>query len=161
MAHPGDDVALIRPLLRRAGRWLRWGVTSAMVFGGLWLLVFGPRDTETIPQDRVVIDYWEKWSGVEADTMRRIIDDFNATVGVEKGIYVRFLSMAAVDQKTRIATAAGVPPEIAGLWSDRLSQLHAMDALEPLDERAEQAGLMRDYYRPVYYDDCVQEGRLV
>lgn len=158
---PSEPSQPFQHALGRAGRGLRWLLTSALAAGGLWLLVMGPRDTETIPPDRVVINYWEKWSGVEADTMRRIIDEFNATIGAEKGIYVRFLSMAAVDQKTRVATAAGVPPEIAGIWSDRLAQLHAMDALEPLDERAAAAGLTRGYYKPVFYDDCMEGGRLV
>jgi protein phosphatase len=36
-----------------------------------------------------------------------------------------------------------------------------MDALEPLDERAAAAGLTRGYYKPVFYDDCMEGGRLV
>lgn len=146
---------------RTARRIVYLAAVAFLAAGGAWLLIFGPRDTEAIPADRVVINYWEKWSGVEADTMRRIVDDFNATVGAEKGIYVRFLSMSAVDQKTRVATAAGVPPEIAGIWSDRLAQLTAIDALEPLDERAAAAGLTADYYKPVFYDDCLEQGRLM
>ncbi len=146
---------------RSAGRFVRRSVAALLIVAGLLLLVFGPRDVEDLPADRVVIDYWEKWSGAEGQTMQVIVDEFNRTVGAEKGIYVRFLSLAVVDQKTRIATAAGVPPDVAGIWSDRLAQLHAMDALEPLDELAAAAGIHRGQYKPVFYDDCVQEGTLV
>ena len=143
------------------GRTLRWAATGAMALGGLWLLAFGPRAEEAIPPGRVVVDYWEKWSGREADTMRTLVDEFNATVGAEQGIWVRFVSLAQVDQKMRIATAAGVPPDVAGLWGEKLSQLAASDALEPLDALAAEAGIARDDYKPVYYDDCVHDGRLV
>ncbi len=47
--------------------------------------------------------------------MRVIVDDFNNTVGAEKGIYVRYVSSSTINQKTLVATAAGVPPDIAGL----------------------------------------------
>lgn len=148
-------------LARVAARAARALVIAALALAGACLLIFGPRDIEEIPEGRVVINYWEKWSGVEADTMRAIVDDFNATIGAQKNIHVRFLSMAGVDQKTRVATAAGVPPEVSGIWSDRLAQLTSMDALEPLTERAEAAGLTSDYYKPVFYNDCLEKGQLM
>ena len=56
----------------------------------------------------VVVQYWEKWTGVEQDAIQQIVDDFNDTVGKEKHIYVDMLSMSDIDQKTLVATAAGV-----------------------------------------------------
>ena len=42
--------------LKHLGHALRWGMAGALALGGLWLLVVGPRDTESIPEDRVIIN---------------------------------------------------------------------------------------------------------
>ena len=52
------------------------------------------------------------------------------------------------------ASAAGVPPDIAGLWDAQLVQFAAMDALEPLDALATAHGITGDYYKPIYWDAC-------
>jgi multiple sugar transport system substrate-binding protein len=46
---------------------------------------------------RVVITYWEKWAGEDAAAMQRLVDDFNSTVGQEKGIYVQYLALEPLD----------------------------------------------------------------
>src|SRR5205809_3961583 len=104
--------------------------------GAFGLLAFGPRATDQFPKDRVIVDYWEKWTGVEEAAMRQIVNDFNTTVGREKRIYVRYLSTSAVVEKTLVATAGGVPPDIAGLYNQNIPQFAAMNALEPLEEIA-------------------------
>ena len=58
--------------------------------------------------------------------MKQIVDDFNATVGREEKIFVNYLSMSSVDQKTLLATAAGVPPDVAGVWDNQVRQFAAM-----------------------------------
>ena len=58
---------------------------------------------------------------------------FNNTVGKEEGIWVDFVSMSQIDRKTLISTAAGVPPDVAGLWDTQVLQFASMNALEPLD----------------------------
>src|ERR1022692_2280740 len=45
---------------------------------------------------RVTVDYWEKWSGFEADAMQAVVDDFNRS---QDRIEVRFLSVSEVDTK--------------------------------------------------------------
>src|SRR3954470_11291940 len=82
-----------------------------------------------IPPGRVEVRYWEKWTGREADQMKQIVDEFNATAGKEKGIWVSYLSVTAVDQKTLLATAAGVPPDVAGVWDNQVAQFAAMGAI--------------------------------
>jgi len=133
-----------------------------VVLGGtaLGLLAFGPRATDEFPPGRVVVDYWEKWTGVEESAMRAIVDEFNDTIGREKGIFVRYLSTSSIEQKTLIATAAGVPPDIAGLYNQNLAQFASMDALEPLDAMAAARGITPDYYKKVFWDECCFEGRL-
>ena len=112
-------------------------------------------------KDRVIVHYWEKWSGTEADQMRQIVNQFNTTVGVKENIYVQYMSMSQVDRKTLVSTAAGAPPEIAGLWQDQVAQWAALDALEPLDERAAKYGIKEGYYKQVYWDACHYKGHLV
>lgn len=120
-----------------------------------------PRLREQVPPGRVVVRYWEKWSGMEADQMKVIVDEFNRTVGKEKGIWVSYISMSAVDQKTLTATAAGVPPDIAGVWDTQVSQFAAMNALAPLDEMAAAHGMSRGgTMKPVFWDGCSYNGRL-
>ena len=60
--------------------------------------------------------------------MRVIVNDFNNTVGAQKGIFVRYVSSSTINQKTLVATAAGVPPDVAGLFDVNLVQFAAMDA---------------------------------
>src|SRR5580698_2660373 len=91
-------------------------VSVALIVAAAMLLVFGPRAGEETPKGDVVVEYWEKWTGAEQEAMRQIVDDFNSTVGRQKHIYVHYLSTSAIEQKTLVAAAAGVPPDVAGLY---------------------------------------------
>jgi ABC-type glycerol-3-phosphate transport system substrate-binding protein len=126
------------------------------------LLTFGPRGDEALPQDDdvVVVEYWEKWTGNEERQMRQIVDAFNAGVGRERKIFVRYLSTSAINQKTLVATAAGTPPDIAGLWDSNIVPYAAQDALEPLEEMARAKGITRDTYKASYWNACNYDGHL-
>ena len=137
---------------------LVFSVLLALVIVGV--LVFGPRPGEDRPKNRVVVSYWEKWTGNEAEQMKQIVTDFNNTVGAEKGIYVEYLSMSNVNQKTLVATAAGVPPDVAGLWDTQVAQFAAINALQPIDELAAAHGITEDYYKRVYWEGCRYNGKL-
>jgi len=141
-------------------QWVTRGILGLMVLAAVLVLVFGPRGQSATPEGRVRIQYWEKWTGNEADQMRQIVNDFNKTVGADKGIFVEYISMSSVNQKTLVATAAGVPPDVAGVWESQVQQFAAMDALYPLDEMANGRGLTRDYYKPVYYEGCRYDNTL-
>lgn len=139
---------------------IKYLVTACLVIPALLLLVLGPRSDSDIPKGCVVVDYWEKWTSDEEAGMRAIVDDFNATVGKEKHIYVRYVSTSNVNQKTLVATAAGVPPDIAGLWDTNMVQFATLDALMPLDDLAKQYGIGPDTYMPVFWNACHYNGRL-
>ena len=62
--------------------------------------------------------------------------------------------MTAINQKTLIATAAGAPPDIAGLWDSNIVPYAAEDALEPLDEWAARYGIVEGTYKKVYWEAC-------
>jgi len=135
-------------------------IIVALAGCGIALLAFGPRAGDEFPKDCVIVDYWEKWTGVEEAGMRQIVDDFNQTVGREKKIFVRYLSTSSIEQKTLVATAAGVPPDIAGLYNQDIPQFAAMNALEPLEALAAAHGITSAAYKKVFWDECHYDGRL-
>jgi multiple sugar transport system substrate-binding protein len=139
---------------------VKWLVILVLTVTAVGLLAFGPRADEQLPKGRVIVDYWEKWTGAEEQQMRSIVDELNNTVGAQKGIYVRYVSTAAINQKTLVATAAGVPPDIAGLYDYNLVQFAAMDALEPLEDLAREHGIVESYYKPSYWKPCNYDGHL-
>jgi multiple sugar transport system substrate-binding protein len=147
-------------LAGRARNIIRYIVFGCLVIPAIALLAFGPREHDTTPDGRVVIEYWEKWTGYEEAEMRHVVDQFNETEGKKDGIFVRFMSTSSVNQKTLVATAAGTPPDVAGLWDYDVPQYAAMDALEPLDTMAAAHGITAASYQKVYWDECHYDGRL-
>lgn len=139
---------------------LRKGLLLAFLAGLVGMLLFGPRAVSPAPADRVRIQYWEKWTGLEAQQMQRIVDEFNETVGREKGIWVDHYSMSQIDRKTIISTAAGAPPDVVGMWDGQVLQFAALGALEPLNDYAARYGLTREKYKGVFYDGCTAGGTL-
>ncbi len=93
---------------------LKFVILCGMLLVGIKLLLARPRHAEPDVGGRVIVDYWEKWGGDEAAAMQAVINEFNDTVGKEKGIYVRYMSMSDIQRKTLDSTAAGVPPDVAG-----------------------------------------------
>ncbi len=141
-------------------KYVRYVFMTLLALSVLAVLAFGPRGGAVIPPHRVVIEYWEKWTGNEARQMRKIVHSFNHTVGRRRGIYVRYLSTSNIDQKTLIATAAGVPPDIAGLWDMDLAAFASLGALTPLGRYAREYGITAHTYQPVYWRACHYHGRL-
>jgi ABC-type glycerol-3-phosphate transport system substrate-binding protein len=107
--------------------------------------------------DRVTVVYWEKWTGQEGEEMRKVVEAFNAS---QDRIFVRYLSISGVDTKTLLATSGGNPPDVAGIWQERLAQFADGGALMDLSELAREAGLTRDYYISGYYDALTYRDKL-
>jgi ABC-type glycerol-3-phosphate transport system substrate-binding protein len=136
-------------------------ITITLLIGlATGILALGPRSGKRVPEDCVVVDYWEKWTGTEERQMREIVDDFNRTVGAEKRIYVNYVSTSNIAQKTLVACAAGVPPDVAGLWSRSLIQFALVGALEPLEEGARAHGITEATYKPICWKTCTMDGHL-
>jgi multiple sugar transport system substrate-binding protein len=106
---------------------------------------------------RVTVVYWEKWTGSEADEMRKTVAAFN---GSQNKIYVQYLSIADVANKTLLATAGGDPPDVAGLWADDTTQFADANALVDLTDMAREAGLTQSYYIPGYWQMITYRHRL-
>ena len=105
----------------------------------------------------MIVRYWEKWTGFEADAMKKVIADFNAS---QNRIYVDFSSVSQIDRKFMLATAGGVPPDIAGIWSVSLPVYAENNALTPLDKLAADAGVERKSYIDVFWQLCCHRDHL-
>ncbi len=124
------------------------------------LLLFGPRGQVDVPPHRTVVHYWEKWSGVEALAMQRIVDEFNATVGAEHDIWVDYNSVSNVDQRMLIATAGGDPPDVAGLFDYIIPQFADRGALMPLEEVIAGTSIDLDAFKPIWLQIGRYDGTL-
>ncbi|RMF82562.1 MAG: ABC transporter substrate-binding protein [Planctomycetota bacterium] len=118
------------------------------------LLAFGPRGRTHAPPDRVVLRYWEKWTGVEGAAIQRIVDRYNATAGAEAGIWVAYTALGDVDKRMLIATAGGDPPDLAGLPDRFLASYADRGALMPLDDLVAEAGIDLAQFQPIWLDIC-------
>ncbi len=142
-------------------RLLRLLLIVALLASAVTVFIVGSKTgSAPLPAGFVKVQYWEKWTGNEGHQMQLIVEQFNATVGKEKHIYVEYTSQSEVDRKTLVATAGGVPPDVAGLWMGEMVQYAAMDALEPLDAYAKQYNITPDLYKPIYWQSCNYGGHL-
>jgi multiple sugar transport system substrate-binding protein len=103
------------------------------------------------PNEKIVVTYWEQWTGFEADAMRKVVDDFNAS---QSHIFVDFSSVSDINRKFMLATAGGIPPDMAGLMSHDLPVFAENNALVPLDKMASQSGVSEDHYIDVFWRMC-------
>jgi ABC-type glycerol-3-phosphate transport system substrate-binding protein len=117
---------------------------------GLSFIAFGPRGKTADTGDRLVLEYWEKWTGLEGRAMQKVVDDFNAS---QARIFVRYFSVGGIDEKAQIAIAGGAPPDILGLWNYNIPGFSDTGAIQPMDELAAPHGIRPEIYaagmRPV------------
>ncbi|MCX6935146.1 MAG: ABC transporter substrate-binding protein [Verrucomicrobia bacterium] len=109
------------------------------------------------PPGRIVIRYWDKWSGFEAEAMRAVVDDFNAS---QNRIWVDFSSVSQINRKLMLAIGGGVPPDVAGLFGNTLAVYAENNALTPLDRLAQENGVSQERYIQVFWNICHHLGHL-
>lgn len=131
------------PSLNHSLRLSRRAALASLAAGGAAFALFGPRGAKESTRGRIVLDYWEKWTGHEGLAMQRIVDRFNDS---QSRIFVRYLVTAGIDQKTLVAIAGGDPPDIVGLWNYNVPAFAEANAILPLDDMARAAGLSLDDY---------------
>ena len=100
----------------------------------------------------VHVTYWEKWTDFERDAMKVIVDKYNATEGAKKHIFVDFMPVSDIEDKTIVATSGGLPPDIAGLSTSSLAAFADNDALTPWDDLCRQYGIKKSDYIPIYWE---------
>lgn len=121
------------------------------------LALTGPGILSGADDGHVVIRYWDKWTGFEADAMRAVVDDFNCS---QSRIFVEYSSVSQIDRRLMLATAGGLPPDVAGTWAINLPVYAENNALTPLDSFARKAGISEKDYIPVFWKMCHYRGHL-
>lgn len=121
--------------------------------------LFGPRGSAGVPASsatnaaakaggsgqRIILDYWEKWTRHEGEAMRRVVEAFNAS---QSRIFVRYLVVADIGQKSMIAIAGGDPPDVIGLYAFNVPVYADSGALLPLAALARPRGVSLEHYSP-------------
>jgi len=115
----------------------------------------GQRVDERTPDGRVIVSYWEKWTGFELDAMQGVVDDFNRS---QPRIEVRLLPVSPIDVKIMLATAGGNPPDLAGLWSFSVPDFAEKGALTPISSALRRTGITREQFIPLFWDLCGYRG---
>jgi multiple sugar transport system substrate-binding protein len=149
-----------RDARRRSARWwvrLSGSALALAILAGLLVGLPGCGDDRPAltPDGRVIVRYWEKWTGFEAEAMRAVVDDFNAS---QERIFVKMLSVSGVDQKLLLSTAGGNPPDVAGVWTHTVPVFAEKGALTPLDGYLRDAGITQDDYIPAIWEGCRHRG---
>lgn len=132
-------------------------VTLCLAAIGVAFATRGGGDRSRDADGRIAIDYWETWTGFEADAMRAVVDEFNAS---QDRVRVRMLTTSTIDQKLMLAVSAGRPPDVAGLNTYAVSVYAEKNALLPLDALAAEAGIRGEQYIPVVWRLCNHRGML-
>jgi len=125
-----------------------------VLLGGIALVaigyaILGPRPATAVSGDRVVLNYWEKWTGSEAAAMQQVVDAFNAS---QDRIHVNYLTMSSIDEKAMLSIAGGAPPDVLGLWSFNLPFYAQADAILPLDLPGIEPETYAPAVRPLVFD---------
>ena len=116
----------------------------------------GRSSEERTADGRIVLQYWEKWTGFEDDAMQAVVDDYNRS---QNRVFVKKLTgLGEIERKLMLATAGGDPPDIAGIWPATIPGFSEKGALTPLDKFIKEAGIHREDYIPVYWDLCSYHG---
>lgn len=129
----------------RFGHLSRRTAIGVLAAGAGAFALFGAKRDRSIPPGRLVLDYWEKWTGHEGSAMQAIVDEFNAS---QNKLFVRYLITNTVHQKAMIAILGGNPPDIIGLNSFSIPTYADANALLPLDDLAPAHGVHLNDYAP-------------
>lgn len=138
-------------------RLTRRAALSALGAAGIGFVAFGPRPLAERYGSRLVLSYWEKWTGPEGEAMRRVVDEFN---NAQSRIFVRYFSMGGIDQKAMIAIAGGDPPDIIGMGNFSVPAYADNNALIALDDLAASADIRREDYAAGVWPMLTHRGRL-
>ena len=136
--------------------WSRRAALIGLAGSGLSFALFGPRPAKERTDGRIVLDYWEKWTGLEGRAMQQIVADFNAS---QDRIFVRYFATAGIDEKSQIAIAGGSPPDILGLWNYNLPAFAEPGAILPLDDLGPRFNVTPSIYTPGMAEATTHKGR--
>jgi ABC-type glycerol-3-phosphate transport system substrate-binding protein len=142
--------------------WLFGKTASVIALGALCLTECGcsviiPKPRDEYVNGRVQITYWEKWTGLEGDAIKKVVDRFNE---IQNRIHVQLVTMSQIDRKALVAIAGGDPPDVVGLWSTGLPAFAEKKALMPLAPFMKKTGMSRDDFTDIFIDVNCYDGEL-
>ena len=100
-----------------SGRLIGLVFLGGIALAALGYAIFGPKPATAVSGDRIVLNYWEKWTGSEAAAMQQVVDAFN-DVSSARGDR-ETLALAAESYASRTL------PEVRGSAGARVSQAKA------------------------------------
>ena len=133
-------------------------VTVAVTVGSIvWSeLIMLPEDHGNV----VHVTYWEKWTAFERDAMKAVVDKYNATEGAKKHIFVDFMPVSGIEDKTIVAISGKMPPDIAGLSTISLAAFADNDANVPLEDYCKEYGIKESDYVPINWRQMYYNGHV-
>jgi ABC-type glycerol-3-phosphate transport system substrate-binding protein len=137
-------------------RFTRRAALGALAASGAGYALLGPRGRPRRAGGRLVIEYWEKWTGWEAEALLRVVEAFNRS---QDRVEVRCLTMSTIAQKALVAIAGGDPPDVLGLWGHSLPAYAESGALRELDELTGTLGFGPEHYADAVWPLQLHEGR--
>lgn len=116
-----------------------------------------PRSRRAIPSGRVVLRYWEKWTGPEGDAIQHVVDRFNES---QDRIWVQLVPVADPMSKAMVAIGGGDPPDVIGLFSYNVPQFAEARAAMPFDAFSSGSGMIdTSIYKPAVAKMLSHAGR--
>ena len=111
------------------------------------------------PSDPVTITVWTYYNGDQLETFNKLVDEFNNTVGQEKGIIVESSSQGSVNElETSVLESAegkvGAPP-LPNIFSAYADTAYAIDQMGLL---ADLSGYLSEEERAAYIEGYLSEG---
>jgi multiple sugar transport system substrate-binding protein len=106
------------------------GATLAAGAGAL-LWPYTPKSRVDVPQGRVELQYWEKWTGIEGVALQKVVKRFNESQG---RIWVHLVPVSDIASKAMVAIGGGDPPDVVGLYTYNVPGYAEARAVMPLDE---------------------------
>lgn len=108
-------------------------------------IIKGGAELPPLAKGRLVLDYWEKWTGHEGKAMEAIVDAFNKS---QDKLFVRYVMTNSIHQKAMVSILGGNPPDILGLYAFNVSSYANANAILELSDLAKNAGLSLEQYAP-------------
>ena len=100
--------------------------------------------------DTIELTYWYCWTGPTQENNIELTDQFNETIGKEKGIHVTAEYQGTYDechQKLQAAYVAGEAPNISVMEISTIRRFAENGVLEPIDSYVAESGVdMSDFY---------------
>ena len=134
---------------------------SALTLGGVGCGAGSPSSSSAVlsPSDPVTLTVWTYYNGDQLETFNKLVDEFNNTLGQEKGILVETSSLGGVTElENAVLESAegkvGAPP-LPSIFSAYADTAYAIDQMGLL---ADLSGFFPDEERAAYIEDYLSEG---